>query len=440
MAQSPDAEIAEIPRPDRFAVEREGEPDPPSRRRNRPAPRRSAASARRRCCRGGGCRTPGPRRRPAARPRRRCGRRRRVASRVWESSPSRLPGCRYGSPPPRVRRRRLSGNRLTGDRRREEDAPLPDHGRGVPLAGSPGLPESGFPALETDRQPGFSGEAVRGRGPRHAGPVPRSAPRSIPRSVLRSAARHRTRLLRPGPVGNRQRPVRKEQEQRDRCGEDSHGGLPRIVSASRRGRFRLPPPPVRPPGALVESASAMDPGLSVGRVPAALFAVAVAAAACPQRRRIGPEGRGPTRDGRSPETGLPNPGPPPAKTSSSRFPTAAVRPRWSSETVSSCKRVRFRRDPAGTADGPRRGTGALLWEQRRNIYHSDAPPRRVGWASPAVDAETGTVFSFTVGGGLTAFRRRGRQRPLGNAPSPRSSASSPPTGAGPLRRWSSTTW
>ncbi len=49
------------------------------------------------------------------------------------------------------------------------------------------------------------------------------------------------------------------------------------------------------------------------------------------------------------------------------------------------------------------GTGDVLWEVRQNIYHSDAPPRRVGWAAPAVDAETGSVFMMTVGGQLSAF-------------------------------------
>ena len=74
------------------------------------------------------------------------------------------------------------------------------------------------------------------------------------------------------------------------------------------------------------------------------------------------------------------------------------------------------------------GTGELLWEARRNIYHSDAPPRRVGWASPAVDAETGTVYFYTLGGGLSALDARTGVS-AGSAPCPRRSDSSPPMGA-----------
>ena len=52
-------------------------------------------------------------------------------------------------------------------------------------------------------------------------------------------------------------------------------------------------------------------------------------------------------------------------------------------------------------------TGELLWEHRFNIFMSDVPPHRVGWASPAADPETGTVYAFGVGGSLLALSRDG---------------------------------
>ncbi len=52
--------------------------------------------------------------------------------------------------------------------------------------------------------------------------------------------------------------------------------------------------------------------------------------------------------------------------------------------------------------------GKLLWEHRFNVYLSDVPPHRVGWASPAGDPATGNVYAFGVGGHLIAFNRDGK--------------------------------
>lgn len=41
-------------------------------------------------------------------------------------------------------------------------------------------------------------------------------------------------------------------------------------------------------------------------------------------------------------------------------------------------------------------TGEILWEHRFNVALSDAPPHRVGWASPTVDPETGNVYVMGV--------------------------------------------
>ena len=42
-------------------------------------------------------------------------------------------------------------------------------------------------------------------------------------------------------------------------------------------------------------------------------------------------------------------------------------------------------------------TGKVIWEYKFNIYQSDVPPHRVGWASPTADPETGNVYALSVG-------------------------------------------
>src|SRR5205085_5702440 len=61
-------------------------------------------------------------------------------------------------------------------------------------------------------------------------------------------------------------------------------------------------------------------------------------------------------------------------------------------------------------------TGKLLWEHRFNVYLSDVPPHRVGWASPVGDPTTGNVYAFGVGGHLLGLNRDGKllwERSLG---------------------------
>jgi outer membrane protein assembly factor BamB len=61
-------------------------------------------------------------------------------------------------------------------------------------------------------------------------------------------------------------------------------------------------------------------------------------------------------------------------------------------------------------------TGKLVWEHRFNVYLSDVPPHRVGWASPVGDPATGNVYVFGVGGNLIALTRDGKvlwERSLG---------------------------
>ncbi|HEU4833068.1 MAG TPA: PQQ-binding-like beta-propeller repeat protein [Pyrinomonadaceae bacterium] len=61
-------------------------------------------------------------------------------------------------------------------------------------------------------------------------------------------------------------------------------------------------------------------------------------------------------------------------------------------------------------------TGKLLWEHRFNVYLSDVPPHRVGWASPVGDPTTGNIYVFGVGGNLMGLNRDGKvlwERSLG---------------------------
>ena len=52
--------------------------------------------------------------------------------------------------------------------------------------------------------------------------------------------------------------------------------------------------------------------------------------------------------------------------------------------------------------------GKLLWEHRFNVFLSDVPPHRVGWASPVGDPATGNVYALGVGGSLLALTREGQ--------------------------------
>ncbi|HTQ55261.1 MAG TPA: PQQ-binding-like beta-propeller repeat protein [Bryobacteraceae bacterium] len=54
-------------------------------------------------------------------------------------------------------------------------------------------------------------------------------------------------------------------------------------------------------------------------------------------------------------------------------------------------------------------TGKLLWEHKYNVFQSDVPAHRVGWASPVADPETGNVYSFGVNNLLVALTSDGQE-------------------------------
>src|SRR5215216_1476322 len=48
-------------------------------------------------------------------------------------------------------------------------------------------------------------------------------------------------------------------------------------------------------------------------------------------------------------------------------------------------------------------TGRMIWEYKFNVFLSDVPPHRVGWAAPAADPATGNIYAYGVGGMFVAL-------------------------------------
>ena len=123
-----------------------------------------------------------------------------------------------------------------------------------------------------------------------------------------------------------------------------------------------------------------------------------------------PEWRGPSRDGRSTETGLPSSWSPQGDNLAWRVPIGAR-----SSPVAFGDRIYLLTVTAGDVATTQERlvaldaeTGKLLWERRFSVYLSDVPQHRAAWASPTVDPETGNIFVFTVGAQLSAVAPDGK--------------------------------
>jgi outer membrane protein assembly factor BamB len=122
-----------------------------------------------------------------------------------------------------------------------------------------------------------------------------------------------------------------------------------------------------------------------------------------------PEWRGPSRDGRSAETGLP-----------SSWSPKGENLAWRVALGSRSSPVVFRNrvylvqpygDPATTQErlvALDADTGRVVWDRRFSIYLSDVPQHRAGWASPSVDPETGNIYVMTVGAELVCVSSDGK--------------------------------
>ncbi|MGH9331630.1 MAG: PQQ-binding-like beta-propeller repeat protein [Vicinamibacterales bacterium] len=122
-----------------------------------------------------------------------------------------------------------------------------------------------------------------------------------------------------------------------------------------------------------------------------------------------PEYRGPARDGRSTETGLPEKWSPSGDNLAWRAPYGGR-----SGPIVVGNRVYLQNSVGDEKTTQERlmcldaDTGKPIWERRFSIYLSDVPQHRAGWASPAADPETGSIYVFTVGAELIALSRDGK--------------------------------
>ncbi len=122
-----------------------------------------------------------------------------------------------------------------------------------------------------------------------------------------------------------------------------------------------------------------------------------------------PDWRGPARDGVSLEKGLPNRWSPSGENLAWKAPYGGR-----SGPIVMGERL-FLQNSVGKGETLQErvmcfnaDTGKLLWEHRFNVYHSDVPPHRVGWASPVGDPVSGNVYAFGVGGTLLGLSGDGK--------------------------------
>ncbi len=131
----------------------------------------------------------------------------------------------------------------------------------------------------------------------------------------------------------------------------------------------------------------------------------------PRRVALGdwPELRGPNRDGISRETGLVDKWALNGENFLWRVPYGGR-----STPIVMGNRV-YVQNPAGRGVNLQErvmaldaDTGKMIWEYRFNIFQSDVPAHRVGWASPAADPETGNIYALSGGAQVVALNRDGK--------------------------------
>ena len=131
----------------------------------------------------------------------------------------------------------------------------------------------------------------------------------------------------------------------------------------------------------------------------------------PRRVSLGdwPEMRGPNRDGQSAETGLPEKWALNGENFLWRAPYGGR-----SAPIVMGNRVCVQ-NPAGRGTELQErvmcldaDTGKVAWEYKFNIYQSDVPTHRVGWASPAADPQTGNIYALSVGATVVALSKDGK--------------------------------
>jgi outer membrane protein assembly factor BamB len=142
-----------------------------------------------------------------------------------------------------------------------------------------------------------------------------------------------------------------------------------------------------------------------------VLAIATSSAQGPRRVALGdwPEARGPNRDGVSLETGLVDKWALYGENFLWRAPYGGR-----SAPIVMGNRV-YVQNPAGRGAGIQErvvaldaDTGNLVWEYKFNVFQSDVPPHRVGWASPAADPESGNIYALGVGALVVALSRDGK--------------------------------
>jgi outer membrane protein assembly factor BamB len=132
----------------------------------------------------------------------------------------------------------------------------------------------------------------------------------------------------------------------------------------------------------------------------------------PRRVRAGdwPEMRGPSRDGRSAETGLLTTW----KLNGDNFLWRVPYGGRSAPIVMG-NRV-YVQNPSGRGTNLQErvmaldaDSGKVVWEYKFNLFQSDVPAHRVGWASPAGDPETGNIYALSGGAQIIALSPDGKK-------------------------------